>query len=74
MKIGTLSGLLVAALVIALNGPAIAKKKQRVQTAAKTTQAQSAGRKCITTAPPFMRNPRFMNRGFFKKKCPAQKQ
>jgi len=64
-----LSGLLVAALLLAVAGPAGAKQKPKPQPATKTIQAQSVGRKCITTAPPFMRNPRFMNRGFFKKKC-----
>lgn len=64
-----LSGALVAALLIAMGGPALAKQKQKPQKATKTTQEQSLERKCITTAPPFMRNPRFMNRGFFKKKC-----
>jgi len=65
----TLSGLLVVALLIAMSLPAWAKTQQKTQQVTKTNQKQSAGQKCITTAPPFMRNPRFMNRGFFKKKC-----
>jgi hypothetical protein len=65
----TLSGLLVVAMLIAMSGPAWAKQQQKTQQVTKTTQKQSVGQKCITTAPPFMRNPRFMNRGFFKKKC-----
>jgi hypothetical protein len=68
-KSKALSGLLIVALLTALSGPALAKKKQKTQQATKTTQKQSAKVKCVTTAPPFMRNPRFMNRGFFKKKC-----
>ena len=66
-----LCGLLIAALAVA--GPALAKSQQKPQQAAQATKAQSAGRKCVTTAPPFMRNPRFMNRGFFKKKCTDKK-
>ena len=77
MRIGNaLPGLLIAALAIATAGPALAKQKQKPQQVTKTTQKQSGGQNCVTTAPPFMRNPRYMNRGFFKKKCPtnAKKQ
>ena len=60
--------LLIAALLIATSGSAIAKKDQKSQQG-KTTAQKSVGKDCFTTAPSFMRNPRFMNRGFFKKKC-----
>jgi hypothetical protein len=64
----------VAALVTATAGPALAKKQTSEQVTAAEQQAKKkakrqAGEDCILTAPPFMRNPRFMNRGFFKKKC-----
>ena len=61
--------LLIAALLIATVSPAMAKREQKPQLIIKTTQNKNAGKYCVTTAPPFMRNPRFMNRGFFKKKC-----
>ncbi|ODS03719.1 hypothetical protein AUC71_08070 [Methyloceanibacter marginalis] len=64
----------VAALVTATAGPALAKKQTSEQVTAAEQQAKKkakrqAGEDCILTAAPFMRNPRFMNRGFFKKKC-----
>jgi hypothetical protein len=62
--------LLIATSLIATAGPVMAKREQKPQQTAKTTQNnKSAGKSCVITAPPFMRNPRFMNRGFFKKKC-----
>ena len=63
--------LLIAALLIATAGSAIAKKNQKSQQG-NTTAQKRVGKDCFTTAPPFMRNPRFMNRGFFKKKCKAK--
>lgn len=56
--------LLIVVVLIAAAEPAIAEKDQKPQQASKTAQTK----KCVTTAPPFMRNPRFMNRGFLKKK------
>jgi uncharacterized low-complexity protein len=64
--------LMIAALLMAVAGPGLAEaasnsqdsgvvKKQNKK--AKSTQAK---KKCVKTAPPFMYNPRFMNRGFFK--------
>jgi hypothetical protein len=61
--------LLTAALLIVTAIPAFAKREQEAKQTTKTMQTKSAGKDCVTTAPPFMRNPRFMNRGFFKKKC-----
>ncbi len=61
--------LLIAALLIATAGPAMAKQDQKAEQTTSTAKKKSAGKDCVTTAPPFMRNPRFMNRGFFKKKC-----
>lgn len=70
---------LAAALLIAFAGPAIAKKQTSDQVSAAQKQAKKkakakSGENCFYIAPPFMRNPRFMNRGFFKKKCPGQEQ
>jgi hypothetical protein len=66
--------IVIAALLTATAGPAMAKKQTSEQVYAAEQQAKKkakrqAGEDCILTAPPFMRNPRFMNRGFFKKKC-----
>ena len=51
--------------------PALAKKSaSEAASAQKQNKKQSASKDCRKTPiPPFMRNPRFMNRGFFKKKC-----
>lgn len=67
-RIKALFPLLIAALLVATAGPATAKKDQKSQQG-KTAAQKRLGKDCFTTAPPFMRNPRFMNRGFFKKKC-----
>ncbi|HUW74312.1 MAG TPA: hypothetical protein VMW05_09855 [Methyloceanibacter sp.] len=71
----TLAHVLIAAVLVAGAGPAFAKKYQtadgtivKKQSGKKATGAQSK-KNCVLTAPPFMRNPRYMNRGFFKKKC-----
>lgn len=65
------AGSMVAGLAVAPAGPALAKQQERGQqtTKAKKTQTANAKKDCITVAPPFMRNPRYMNRGFFRKKC-----
>ena len=71
----TLAHVLIAAVLVAGAGPALAKKYQsgdgtvvKKQSAKKAKGTQSK-KNCILTAPPFMYNPRYMNRGFFKKKC-----
>ena len=65
-----------AALIIAVAGPAMAKKQKADQVyttqQVKKKSKQQTGENCFLQAPPFMRNPRFMNRGFFKKTCPGQ--
>ena len=71
--------MVIAALLIAVAGPAMAKKQTSEQVTGAEQQAKKkakrqAGEDCVLTAPPFMRNPRFMNRGFFKKKCRKQGQ
>ena len=63
------AGSLVVGLALATAGPAVAKQQERAQQTTKAKKAQTAGKDCVTVAPPFMRNPRFMNRGFFRKKC-----
>ncbi|HML91117.1 hypothetical protein [Methyloceanibacter sp.] len=55
-------------------GPALAKKKSASNTtyAVQKQTAPKVGKDCRKgPVPPFMRNPRFMNRGFLKKKCPG---
>ena len=69
--------IVIAALLTATAEPAMAKKQSSEQVYAAEQQAKKkakrqAGEDCILTAPPFMRNPRYMNRGFFKKKCRKQ--
>jgi len=63
----------LAALLTATAGPAMAKKQTSEQITAAEQQAKKkkakSGEHCFLQAPPFMRNPRYMNRGFFKKKC-----
>ena len=69
--------LLIAALLMAVAGPAMAKKQYsadggyvvKKQSAKKSKSAKSK-KACVKTAPPFMYNPRFMNRGFFKCRNP----
>lgn len=70
-----LGAILFACVLVGAAGsnvePAFAKKQKtaeavKVQKAAKTKNAK----KCVRgPVPPFMRNPRFMNRGFFKNRC-----
>jgi len=62
---------LIAALLLAVAGPALAGSKAQASNdgyVVKKKKAKSAKSKkaCVKTAPPFMYNPRFMNRGFFK--------
>jgi len=66
---GLVAASLVAGLAVAPAGPAFAKQQERAQQATKAKKTQTTRKDCFTTAPPFMRNPRFMNRGFFKRKC-----
>ena len=71
----TIISTLLATLLIAFAGPALAKKSDASKTAANKTQAQrQAVKTCRRTPPPFMYNPRFMNRGFFKRRCRAKGQ
>ena len=68
--------ILVAALTIAMAAPVLAKKQTSEQVYAAEQQAKKkkakSGENCFLKAPPYMYNPRFMNRGFFKKVCPGQ--
>ena len=51
------------------SAPAMAKKSSS-EAASIQKQKKRAAKDCRRgPIPPFMRNPRFMNRGFFKKKC-----
>ena len=70
---------LIAALTVAVVAPAMAKKQtsEQVYTTQPQTKKkakQQSSENCFLKAPPYMYNPRFMNRGFFKKVCPGQDQ
>lgn len=65
--------ILLAVLLIAVAGPAMAKRQGSGDTAQTQGKVQKV-KYCKRNPPPFMRSPRFMNRGFFKKKCPVQSQ
>jgi hypothetical protein len=68
----------LAALLIAVAGPVEAQAKQQSgdgtaiqKSGAAKSKSKSSAQECERrVVPPFMRNPRFMNRGFFKPKCP----
>ncbi|HZJ12081.1 MAG TPA: hypothetical protein VFD26_05450 [Methyloceanibacter sp.] len=71
----TLARVLIAAVLVAGAGPALAKKYQAadgtiVQKPVKK-KSSSAKEKCVRAVPPWLYNPRFMNRGMLKqaKKC-----
>lgn len=68
-----LAAISLAAACSTATGPALAKKKSasnNTYTVQKQT-APKAGKDCRKgPVPPFMRNPRYMNRGFLKTKCP----
>jgi hypothetical protein len=75
MTTKTIVPILVAALSIAVAAPATAKKQtsEQVYTTQKANKKaeRRSGENCFLKAPPFMYNPRSMNRGFFKRKCRA---
>ena len=68
--------LLIAALLIVVVGPGLAEARSQSQKSgdgtvlkkqsAKKAKRQRSGKHCNRVVPPFMRNPRYMNRGFFK--------
>lgn len=70
--------ILIGALSIAVAAPATAKKQtsERVYTTQKDNEKaeRKSGENCFLKAPPFMYNPRSMNRGFFKRKCRAPRK
>jgi hypothetical protein len=66
----TIAFVSAAALLIGVSGPVLAKKQSGEVTTQKQAKPQ-AQKTCRRNPPPFMYNPRFMNRGFFKKKCPT---
>lgn len=53
--------------------PALAKKKNAGETSTVQKKTKRAAAKNCRRGPvpPFMRNPRYMNRAFLKKKCPG---
>ena len=70
----TVARVLIAALLLAVAGPVPASSKTQKsgdgyvlkKQSAKTAKRQRSGKHCNRVVPPFMRNPRYMNRGFFK--------
>lgn len=68
--------LLIAALLTVVIGPGLAEARSQSQKSgdsyvlkkqsAKKAKRQHSGKHCNRVVPPFMRNPRYMNRGFFK--------
>ena len=68
--------LLIAALLFAVAGPGLAEARSQSQKSGdgyvlkkqstKKDKRQRSGQHCNRVVPPFMRNPRYMNRGFFK--------
>lgn len=65
--------MLIAAVLFAVAGPALAASKSQesgggyvVTKKSKKAKSTKSKKDCVKTAPPFMYNPRFMNRGFFK--------
>lgn len=63
----------VAALLIGVAVPVTAAQNGGGAASQKQVYKKNArkAKTCRRNPPPFMYNPRFMNRGFFKKKCPA---
>lgn len=71
--IKTITNILIAVLLVAVAGPALAKKQGSGSVSSAKVQAKpQAAKTCRRMPPPFMYNPRYMNRGFFKRKCRTQ--
>lgn len=71
----SIANILIAAFLVAIAGPALAKKQVTVDTqSAKAQTKRQAAKTCRRMPPPFMYNPRYMNRGFFKGKCRTPSQ
>ncbi|MEM8643809.1 MAG: hypothetical protein AAGF09_02825 [Pseudomonadota bacterium] len=60
----------LSAAVGLTTGPASAKKKTSETVSIQKEKKRAAANKCKRgPVPPFMRNPRYMNRGFLKNRC-----
>ena len=71
----SIANIVIAAFLIVIASPALAKKQGAPNTAsAKTQSTRQAAKDCRRMPPPFMYNPRYMNRGFFKRKCRTPSQ
>ena len=70
-----LAAVLLMGAVGSAASPAFAKKQKSSETnkVQKTAKAQNATKCMRGPVPPFMRNPRFMNRGFVKNRCKKQR-
>ena len=73
--IKSIANIVIAAFLVAIASPALAKKQGTgdTQSAKAQTKPQRA-KECRRMPPPFMYNPRYMNRGFFKRKCRTPSQ
>lgn len=66
--------ILIATVLVAFAGPGLAEAASKskepdgyvLKKKNKKANSTKSKKDCVKTAPPFMYNPRFMNRGFFK--------
>jgi hypothetical protein len=66
--------ILIATVLVAVAGPGLAEAASKskepdgyvLKKKNKKANSTKSKKDCVKTAPPFMYNPRFMNRGFFK--------
>ncbi|MGA9444742.1 MAG: hypothetical protein WBV18_15210 [Methyloceanibacter sp.] len=72
-RLHMLVAILLCGAVGVAGTPALAKKKNggETYTVQKMTKRAAAMNCRRSPVPPFMRNPRYMNRAFLKKKCPG---
>lgn len=72
-RLHRLGAILLCGAVGVAGTPALAEKKKAGETyAVQKKNKRAAAKDCRKgPVPPFMRNPRFMNRGFLNKQCPS---
>ncbi|ODR97488.1 hypothetical protein AUC70_00200 [Methyloceanibacter stevinii] len=72
IRLPTIIAIVLCGAVGLSGDPAIAKKysDEKASVQKKTKKKSNAAKDCKKgPVPPFMRNPRFMNRGFLKNRC-----
>jgi hypothetical protein len=71
LTVGILTAIFLCGLVGRGGEPALAQKVSASEaTSAQKQKKRAAAKKCLRgPVPPFMRNPRYMNRGFIKRRC-----